>query len=186
MERLSALSTGTKVLLGAAILLLIVTFLPWQSYDGPGSELADELGVDFSVNAWHGFWGVMLGLLTIALIAWVGLRIANVDLKSVNLPASEPLITAALAALIFLFALLKNLTDDFSTFWSYIGVVLAAGVAIGAWLRMQETGTPMPSRASASTDTSPSPASTTTAPPAAPSQAPPPSSTPPPPPAESA
>src|SRR6185295_13289118 len=41
---------------------------------------------------------------------------------------------------IFVFALLKNLIDDYSTIWSYIGVLLAAGVAYGAWLRHEESG----------------------------------------------
>ena len=40
--------------------------------------------------------------------------------------------------MILLFALIKNLADDYSTIWSYLGVVLAAGVAGGAWLMAQE------------------------------------------------
>jgi hypothetical protein len=180
MERLTALSTGTKVMLAAAILLLIDMFFRWQEVCASfaGNEVCG------GQNGWNGFWGVVLGLLTIVLLVWAGLQIAQVDLSSVNLPASETLITAGIGALIFLFALIKNLVDDYSTIWSYIGVILAAGVAIGAWLRMQETGTPLPRRAAASepvSTTPPPPPSTEPAPPP-----PPPSSTPPPPPAESA
>jgi hypothetical protein len=48
--------------------------------------------------------------------------------------------SAVLAFLIFASALIKNLTDDYSTFWSYIGVGLAFLIAAGAWLEVQAAG----------------------------------------------
>ena len=129
MPNLSTLSRGTQLLVGAGVLLLIDMFLDWQSVDvGP-----------FSVgeNAWSGFWGVIMGLALIALLAWVIARVFDVKLPA-ELP--EGPIILGLGVLIFVFALLKNLIDDYSTIWSYIGVLLAAGVAYGAWLRNQETG----------------------------------------------
>ena len=129
MPNLSTLSRGTQLLLGAGLLLLIDTFLDWQSVDvGP-----------FSVgeNAWSGFWGVIMGLALIAVLALVIARLFDVQLPA-GLP--EDGIIVGLGALIFVFALLKNLVDDYSSLWSYIGVLLAAGVAYGAWLRNQETG----------------------------------------------
>lgn len=132
---LKALSTGTKLIAAAGLLLLIDTFLAWQkvSVEVSGVEVASA-----SQNAWHGFWGVVMGLALIALLVWVGLQIANVDLN-VSLP--EATVTAALAGIVFVFALLKNLIDDYSAWPSYVGVVLAALVAAGAWMRMQETET---------------------------------------------
>jgi hypothetical protein len=129
MPNLSTLSRGTQLLVGAGLLLLIDTFLDWQSVDvGP-----------FSVgeNAWSGFWGVIMGLALIALLALVIARLFDVELPA-GLP--EGGIIVGLGVLIFVFALLKNLIDDYSSLWSYIGVLLAAGVAYGAWLRNQETG----------------------------------------------
>jgi len=133
MPDLASISTGTKLVLGAGLLLLIDTFLSWQkvSVDVSGVEVAAV-----SANAWHGFWGVLLGLLTIALLVWVGLQLAKVDVP--KLPVADSMVTLGLGGLILLFALIKNLADDFSTIWSYIGVVLAAAVAAGAWLRSQE------------------------------------------------
>ena len=78
-----------------------------------------------------------MGLGLLVLLAWVIARIFDVKLPD-GLP--EGPIIVGLGALVFVFALLKNLIDDYSTIWSYIGVVLAAGVAYGAWLRYQETG----------------------------------------------
>ena len=128
MPNLSTLSRGTQLLVGAGLLLLIDMFLDWQSVDvGP-----------FSVgqNAWSGFWGVIMGLALIVLLALVIARVFDVKLPA-GLP--EGPIIVGLGALIFVFALLKNLIDDYSSIWSYIGVLLAAGVAYGAWLRNQET-----------------------------------------------
>ena len=47
---------------------------------------------------------------------------------------------AVVAAIILLFALIKVLADDFTAFWAYVGLVLAAIVAVGAWLNVQEAG----------------------------------------------
>ena len=166
MPNLSTLSRGTQLLVGAGVLLLIDTFLAWQSVDvGPFSA---------SENAWSGFWGVIMGLALLVLLAWVIARVFDVKLPD-GLP--EGPITLGLGVLIFVFALLKNLIDDYSTLWSYIGILLAAGVAYGAWLRHEEAGGSVESlRASLPTRETPS---TSPAAPAEPSDpTPPPPSTP--------
>jgi hypothetical protein len=133
MPDLASISTATKVIFVAAALLLIDTFLNWQSVDVSfgGVQVASA-----SQNAWHGFWGIMLGLLTIVLLVWIGIKVFEVNL---NINVHEAVVIAVLAGLIFLFALIKNLADDYSTLWSYIGVILAAIVGVGAYLRLQET-----------------------------------------------
>jgi hypothetical protein len=177
MPDLRSLSTGMQLALGASVLLLIDMFLDWQSVDvGP---------FDVGQNAWNGFWGVVLGLLTIAFIAWLVARVLGVKLPELPVPAGT--ITLAVGALVFLFALIKNLADDFSTIWSYIGVILAAAAAAGAWLLSQE---PEPVAAAATPAAAPPPppppaATTPTAPPSAGTSTPdeptpPPPSTPPP------
>jgi hypothetical protein len=166
MPNLSALSRGTQVLAAAGLLLLIDTFLPWQDFEGI-----------VSWNAWHGFWGVILGLAVLVLLAWVIARIMDVRLP-VEVP--DGLVTVGLGALIFLFALLKNLTDDFSTIWSYIGVLLAIAIAIGAWLEVQAAGgidtlkSEIPSSSTSTSTTMSTTTPTATAPPPA-TPAPPPS-----------
>ncbi len=143
MQQLNALSTGRKLILLGGALLLIDTFFAWQKVE---VKIAGVTAVSATQNAWHGFWGVVLGLLTIAVLAWVAARAFGVAL-----PATVPdgLATLALGALIFVFALLKNLTDDYSAWASYVGVVLAAVVAAGAWLTFQTSGEALPRVASA-------------------------------------
>ena len=106
MDRLSALSRGAQIMLVAGVLLFISLFLPWQDFDVGG--IAESLGVDASFNAWHGFWGWMLGLLTIVLLAWLVVRIAAVDIP---LPVSSAMLAGLLGTLILFFAVIKNLVD---------------------------------------------------------------------------
>jgi hypothetical protein len=143
MEQVKSLPLGRQLVLGAGVLLLIDTFLPWQAVS------------IFSANAWHGFWGVLLGLMTIALVAWVAARAFGVALPE-NVP--DGLVTLALGALILVFAVIKNLADDYSAWGSYVGIVLAAAVAYGAWLTFQLSGESLPSMGGAgSSTTSPPP-----------------------------
>jgi hypothetical protein len=134
MERFNALGRGGQLMLVSSVLLLIVSFFHWQEIDydlGPlGSGSA-------GVSAWDDLGGILMGILTIVLIARIVARLAAVD---VPIPVSFALTSAVLAFLIFAIALIKNLTDDYSTFWSYIGVVLAFLVAVGAWLEIQAAG----------------------------------------------
>lgn len=133
MDRFNALSRGTQLMLVGAALLLVDTFLPWQRVE------FDVLGVSGSesATAWNGFWGVMLGLLTIALLAWLVVRLLGTE---VRLPVSDALVGAALASLILLFAVIKILTDDFVGYGAWIGLVLAILIAVGAWLQVQAAG----------------------------------------------
>lgn len=133
MEHVKRLPLGGQLVLGGGVLLLIDTFLPWQKISiGPFSN---------SWTAWHGFWGVLLGLMTIALVVWAAARAFGVELP-VKVP--DGVTTLALGVLILLFALIKNIADDYSAWGSYLGIVLAAGVAYGAWLTFQLSGESLP------------------------------------------
>ena len=76
-------------------------------------------------------------LALLALLAWLIARVADVKL---TLPVPEALVAAVLALIVLLFAVIKTLSDDYSTKWSYIGIILAAAVAVGAWLEVQAAG----------------------------------------------
>jgi hypothetical protein len=133
MDRFNALGRGAQLMLVGAVLLLITTFFHWQEID------LEILGVDASpgVSAWDDIGGIIMGLLTIVLIAWLVARLAAVEIP---IPLSAAMTSGILAFLIFIFALLKNLTDDYSTFWSYLGLAFAALIAVGAWIQIQESG----------------------------------------------
>lgn len=136
MERFNALGRGLQIMLVGAVLLFIDLFLPWQDFDIGG--LADEFGVDATFSGWRGV-GAVLGILTIALVAWIVLRLAAVDLR---LPFSTTLIAAVLGAAVLVFGVIKWITivDDEATIWAWVGLALSILIAVGAWLTVQAAG----------------------------------------------
>jgi hypothetical protein len=136
MERFNALGRGVQLMLIGGVLLLVDLFLPWQDF---GSEFSDAVGVDASFSGWRGFGGVMVGLLTIVLLAWVIVRLASVDIP---LPVSTAMTAAIIGTLILIFTVIKLLTilGDEATIWAWIGVVLAIVIAAGAFRTVQEAG----------------------------------------------
>ena len=139
MEQLKDLSTGAKIVLGAAVAFLIVSFLSWFEYNGPGSDLAEDFGADTSWSMWHGI-GWIAGLIAIALVVWQALRVANIELE---LGVTASMVTAALALLLVIFAFIRFVDTPSAldrTFWAWLGLALAIVVAVGAWLNMQAAG----------------------------------------------
>ncbi len=134
MDNLKALGRGTQLMAVSAILLLIDSFLRWQEIEADLGPLGE---VSSGVSAWDNFLGILMGILTIVLIARIAARTAAVDIP---IPLSFATTSFVLGLLIAIFAVLKNLTDDYSTIWSYIGVVLAILVAVGAWMEVQQAG----------------------------------------------
>jgi hypothetical protein len=129
MDRFTALPRGMQLMLVGGVLLLIDSFFHWQE--------VSVLGISAGVNAWHG-WGVLVGLLTILLLAWLVARLAATDIR---LPISDTMAGAALGTLIVLFTLIKILADnEFRTKWAWVGLVLAALIALGAWLEVTAGG----------------------------------------------
>ncbi len=159
MDRFNALGRGMQIMLVGAVLLLIDLFLPWQDFDVGG--LADEFGVDATFSGWRGFAGVVLGLLTIVLIAWIAVLIAGIDIP---LPISSTMTAALLGGLVLAFAVIKLLSilGDEPTIWAFIGLALALVIGFGTWQVVQGAGgmntlrSEMPNRTASSTmDTAP-------------------------------
>ena len=140
MDRFKGLPVGRQLILGAGVLLLIDSFFAWQKVTINIPGIASP-----TASAWHGFWGVMMGFLTIAILVWVGARLFGVELP-LNLP--DGVTTLVLGGAILACALLKTLTDSYSAWASYLGIVLAGGVAAGAWLTFQASGEALPSMTS--------------------------------------
>jgi hypothetical protein len=174
MDKLSELSHGAKIVLGAAIAFLIVSIFNWQEIDlGPlGSA---------GVSMWNGV-GWIAGLIAIVLIVWQVVRLANINFEVGVTPS---MITAALAVLLVLFTVIKFFADnEFRTFWAWLGLILSIVVLIGAWLNMQAAGEGLSDvRDRMSSMTSGGGGAAATTPPAPPPSAPPPTTPAAPPPA---
>ena len=174
---ISKLSHGAKLVLGATILFLIVSIFNWQEveFEGIGSA---------GISMWHG-WGVLAGLLAIAIVVWEGLRLANLKVEIGLTPA---MVTVALAILLVLFTVIKFLvSNEFRTFWAWLGLLFAILVAVGAWLNMKALGESIgdmkTSMVSAASGAAAAARAATDKPAGEGGTAPPPTTTPPPPPA---
>ncbi len=125
----SKLTLGSKIIAGAGILLLVDSFFHWQEVNfGP---------ISAGVSMWHG-WGVLIGLVLLAIIAWEAVQMTETKIEVG--PLSPTMVTILLAALLILFTLIKVLTNDYVATWAWVGLVLAIVVGVGAWLNMQEAG----------------------------------------------
>lgn len=134
MEQFKGLPLGRQIVLGAGVLLLIDTFFHWQEVSILGNSVGN--------TAWHGFWGTVMCLALIVLLAWTAAKAFGVELP-VNVP--DGLTSLGLAVLIVLFAFLKAVSDDFVHWPAWAGVVLGAVITYGAWLIFQASGESLPS-----------------------------------------
>jgi hypothetical protein len=136
MDRFNALGRGAQLMLIGGVLLLIDLFFPWQDF---GNQFSDAVGVDATFSGWRGFGGVLVGLLTIILLAWVIVRLASIEIP---VPVSTAMAAAIIGTLILIFTVIKLLTilGDEATIWAWIGVVLAIVIAVGAFKAVNEAG----------------------------------------------
>jgi hypothetical protein len=126
MESIATLSTGTKLLLASATLLFLDLFFTWQNLP----QYYGKFHVTASLDGWDRM-GLFIGLLTLALIALVVVRLTDLEL-SPDVPWNA--ITIVVATLVVTLTVLKNVTDAHSAWAAYAGVLLAVGTVAGAYL----------------------------------------------------
>jgi hypothetical protein len=138
---MSKLSTASKIVLGAGVLLLIDSFLRWQ-------EVCVDLGafggnVCAGANAWSGngsFAGLIMGILLIVLIVWEGMQLAGAA-GNIQIGISPVRASAYLGFGVAGFGLLKfilAITNEGALF-AWVGLVLLLAIAYGSWMKLQET-----------------------------------------------
>ena len=86
MDKFKELTTGAKLVLGATVAFLIVSFFEWFEVSGDLGEAVEAFAGDNGVSMWNGV-GYIAGLLAIALIVWQALRLANIELELGITPA---------------------------------------------------------------------------------------------------
>jgi hypothetical protein len=126
---LRSMSLGHRILLGGGAVLFIVMFFTWQ-----GVSL---LGTTVGVSGWHGLNGVLLGLATLALIAWEVLLLLGDQMAELRkkVPLAENLVSAGLAGAVLVLMILKFLTANELRRWpEWVGLVVAIGIGYGGWL----------------------------------------------------
>ena len=137
---MSKLTTADRILLGAGALFFIDTFLRWQKFFCIKSVFISGCA---TASAWNGngsFAGVLAALFSLALIAWIILHVAGVNLEF-GVPAST--ISSVLVLGTVLFALIKFLfvIGNHSSYGAWLGLILALVIAYGGYMKMQEPKT---------------------------------------------
>jgi hypothetical protein len=140
---MSTMSTADKLLAAGSILLLIDSFFAWQSVDVGGLE--DLIGIDNSISMWQGsggIFGVLAGLLTIALVIVAVLSMTGM-MAGMSMGTMTPdKIVGFLGLGVFAFGILKFifvLTE--SPGWAaFVGLVLLLAIGWGAWQKVQSSG----------------------------------------------
>jgi hypothetical protein len=131
---LDKLTLSDKIIAATGIVLIIdLLFLPWHSVD-IGIVSFTRSGVE-SPNA---FWGVLALLLTIAVVAVTLVRALKPETKLPDLPVSwdRAIFFGAAAVLVLLFLKLVMETDSLG-FGAWLGILLAAGLTYGGYLKFQ-------------------------------------------------
>jgi hypothetical protein len=127
LDRIAALSIGTKLMLGAGALLFIDLFLTWQTLE---LEFGRGQTVTRALDGWD-FWGLLIGLLTLALLTVVVVRQTEAE---VMLEPRWDLVPLALGTVTLALTVVKSVRDAESAWPSYLGIVLAGVVVVGAFL----------------------------------------------------
>jgi hypothetical protein len=141
---ISRMSTAEKLLAGGGILLLIDSFLPWQSVCLDLSSLGGE-NICTGASMWSGsgaFAGVIAGLLTIALIV-VGILSMTGSMADMSMGTlSADKLVGFLGAGAFVFGILKFLfaVANQPGYGAFIGLVLLLAIGYGAWQKIQSSG----------------------------------------------
>jgi len=133
MERINALSRGTKLVLVAGPLLFFSLFFNWQT-------LRIDYGPQGIANQPQDGWDAW-GLLIALLVATTVVLVVLVHMTEVEISEDVPWETVSfgLGGATLALAVLKNLTDANSTWASYGFVALAAAVAAGTYFNWTET-----------------------------------------------
>jgi hypothetical protein len=120
-------SPGYLLVVIGGFLMFIDTLLAWQSITVGG--------LTFSRNAWHGLFGFLLGLLSIAFLINA---VSYAGILEVGLKLPHKLLAIVLAPAILALSLIKNIDDSHSGWASYVGIILGALITWGAWLLYNE------------------------------------------------
>lgn len=139
MDKLKEMGIGERVVVIAAIVLLIDSFLPWYRY----SIKIGDLGMGVSYNGW-GYPSGFMSMLAILLGIAMGVQIVLNRLGVVEFPEKLGSMTWGRAHTIagviaFLLVLIKLISNtDFTAFGIYIGLLSTAALGIGGFLMTRD------------------------------------------------
>lgn len=143
MDLFSKLSREAQAVLVGGVVLLILSFFPWQEV----SFSFGSVGVSASLNEWHGI-GFLAALLVIAMLAWEVVRLMGVDVSLGSL--SPGLVSVGLVVLTVLFTVIAFFDKSDARNWpAWIALIVALVVGAAGVMRARAEGVQMPHAGSA-------------------------------------
>jgi hypothetical protein len=150
----SRTTQGEKIAGVSGILLILIMFIfKWFGLKFTGGAGAFAVSVEGSRNAW-GSYGFIDIVLFITALSAVGLLLLSASESDLSLPVAASAIVAGLGILSVVLIIISIISPpDFGADLSgtgidhtrkigvWLGLIAAAGVAIGGYLAMQEEGT---------------------------------------------
>lgn len=138
---LKKLSAGEMTTAISGVLLLIFSFFHWYSV----SVDIGQFHASASRNGWQSpgtFWGIIAILLGVVLAAHVIVeKLSGVELPERLGSVGWGVVHLAGGALAFLFVIIKLLNESSDTaIGFYLGIIAAAGLAVGGYLMAKEAG----------------------------------------------
>src|SRR4051812_19860874 len=125
MDKLKGMSRSSHLLAWGGLVLFILLFFDWQQISTPVGTAG--------ATGWHG-WGVLVGILLIAMVAFEIALLVGVTLP--ELPVKAAMISAGLAGGVLLFTIIKFLVDNEFRHWpAWIGLIVAILIGVGGYLR---------------------------------------------------
>jgi hypothetical protein len=128
MATFKALSRGAQLVLVAGPLLFFSLFFTWQNIE---VDYGAAGVASVALDGWDA-WGLLLAVLDLTAVTIVALAALTEVEMSEDIPWTK--IVLGLGVAVFAVAILKNLTDAESSWWSYGFVALAGVVAAGTYL----------------------------------------------------
>lgn len=135
---LNKLSLGDRIVAGLGILEILLLFIvPWHSIEVFGETFTlSPLEGDSTAVAWPAALALIVLLALVAVIAIRKLA-PQVTLPALPIPWNTAIFYAAVAVPVLLFLKLILETDSLS-FWAYILIAIAIGIAYGGFLISKE------------------------------------------------
>lgn len=138
--------TRGKLIAAACGLALLVLMSLFSWFDtssiggGDYSATAYAAGVDTTLNAWQAFGFIDL-ILLLAAIAAVGAAVLSAGGAGARAPVAPELVVlglGALSSLLLFYRILTPVLDAGRKLGLFLGFLAAVGIAVGAWLALQE------------------------------------------------